>query len=297
MLLILCIGSIYASDPVDNQDNDDFSSDWKIEDLDDYYDQFGKWHDHSWDDFDWGDNDLDEDSDDSDLDDDSDWGDDDLDDSDLDDGDDFDDWDDSEFDDGDDFDDYLCILRDQSIFAVYFGTFGCSDDPCYNSSGIGCNVYQNYSFDTLKSDILITLERFGNSSDANWTESDEFNRIYQSYLKDNASYGLDESNENYDTYLKIYNAFVSALEHYNLTDNETAYLKCLIMYYLNNYGNCTNSTWYEYISFCKSFLATCCMDMLGQFSASASAPGIGEDGSDRDYGNDAVKYMNLNLND
>ena len=408
MILVLCMGSLYAADSVDNQkDVDEFSSDWHIDDLDDYYGHFVSPHDHKWgvddngrihlieddggldddsysdddlddDDSDWEDDDdwdddLDDDSDweddddwDDDLDDDdSDWEDDDDWDDDLDDDDsdweDDDDWDDdlddddSDWDDDDDWDDDLddddsdwdddddwdydddfdwdddddwdydddfdWEDDDDWLYNDDFdwGEDGLDDDcgnlsiykikPIYGgliSPAISiCPYpykYMAYSsvkhFESFKVDILTYLDRFGNSSDANWTESDEFNEIYQLYLKDNSSYCINQSNENYDTYMKIYDSIVSTFGYGNLTDNETEYLKVLIMYYLNNYGNCINDTWNETSGyghwFAKSlYLGAVYFDLATDCAPDAMADHV--PGSD--HGSAANQYMNFNLND
>lgn len=133
-----------------------------------------------------------------------------------------------------------------------------NEDVDENESDVtNCN-----DFNHLNLRILIYLEKFGNCSDENWTQSEDFISKYQAYLVDNTSYELDKNNENYETYLKIYNSIVSTFDG-NLTDNETAYLKFLIMYYFNNYGNCSNYTWNEsdeFSQFYPSYLVTALFD-------------------------------------
>ena len=93
-----------------------------------------------------------------------------------------------------------------------------------------------FNYDFLKYKIISYLEYNGNSSDVNWTESEDFYAQYQIYLDNPENYTLNQSSENYEIALKIYNSITSSFEHFNLTDNETEYLKFLIIYYLNNYG-------------------------------------------------------------
>lgn len=101
-------------------------------------------------------------------------------------------------------------------------------------------------FEFLEFRIMAYLEKYGNCTDENWTESADFLNEYQIYLSNPSSYTLNESAEGYETYLKIYNSTVSTFGDYNLTENETAYLKFLIIYYLNHYGNVSaNYTWNE----------------------------------------------------
>ena len=186
------------------------------------------------DDFDL-DEDLDEDSDDDDLDDDSD---DNLDDDD----DDLDDDSDDDLDD-DDLDDDL------------------DDDDNFTD------------YDYLEMKILLYLDKYGNCSDENWTESENFLSEYQIYLADPSSYSLNESAEGYETYVKIYDSITSTFKDYNLTENETAYLKFLIIYYLNNYGNVSaNYTWNESDDFSRFYPDIMCL--YGAFYGCASAPDI-----------------------
>ena len=101
-------------------------------------------------------------------------------------------------------------------------------------------------YDYLEFKILIYLERYGNCTDENWTSSEKFLDDYRIYLENPSNYTLNESAEGYQTYMKIYDSITSTFKDYNLTENETAYLKFLIIYYLNNYGNVSaNYTWNE----------------------------------------------------
>ena len=201
--------------------------------------------------------DLDEDSDlnedlgddsDEDLDDDSDddWDDEDDSDEDLDDDSD-DDWDDD-----DDSDD--------------------DGDDDFNESDF------NYTdYDYLEFKILVYLEKYGNLTDENWTESENFLNEYQIYLKDPSNYTLNESLEGYETYVKIYESITSTFDDYNLTENETAYLKFLIIYYLNNYGNVSaNYTWNESDDFSNFDIKWMFKTETFYGSASAGAMGISD---------------------
>ncbi|MDO5860890.1 hypothetical protein, partial [Methanobrevibacter sp.] len=119
----------------------------------------------------------------------------------------------------------------------------------------------NYSndFGYLEFKVTAYLDRYGDCFDENWTECEDFHNNYQAYLANPDNYSLNESNENYETYLKIYESIVSTFDDYNLTDNETQYLKFVIMYYLNNYGNCSNFTENEsdgFSRYCPAYLLT-----------------------------------------
>lgn len=109
----------------------------------------------------------------------------------------------------------------------------------------------NYSdFDYLKFKITYYLDSYGNCSSHNWTESEEFLNEYQTYLINPSNYTLNESSEGYQTYLKIFDSITSTFKDYNLTENETGYLKFMVIFYLNNYGNVSaNYTWNESESF------------------------------------------------
>ncbi|MBQ2665822.1 hypothetical protein [Methanobrevibacter sp.] len=165
---------------------------------------------------------LDEDLDDFEDDDDEFEDDDDFEDDDFED-------DDDEFEDDDDFEDDDEYDEDEDF-----------EDDDWDDD------YDYTDFDYLEYKILSYLDQYGNCTDENWTESEEFLSEYQIYLSDPSNYTLNESAEGYKTYLKIYDSITSTFEDYNLTENETAYLKFLIMYYLNNYGNVSaNYTWNE----------------------------------------------------
>ena len=153
------------------------------------------------------------------------------------------------------------------------------------------------SFDYLEFKIISYLNKFGNS-DENWTESDEFLAEYKLYLDNSSNYALNESNECYELYLKIYDSIVSTFGEYNLTQNETDYLSFLIIFYLNHYGNCSDIAWNESCKF-----STCCPPYYLTMShpivlASGSAPddhvdGYGGSGpyNPGSYGN--VVYSNI----
>ena len=68
---------------------------------------------------------------------------------------------------------------------------------------------------------------------------------FKSFDSNNLTEYLNQSDENYEIYSKIYNSITSTFEKYNLTDNETDYLKFYILYYLNHFGNCTDYEWNE----------------------------------------------------
>lgn len=211
LLLVVCVGSIYAAD--DSQSDvgeslidDDFDLD---EDLDDE-DLEDDWEDDEWD----GDDDEDLNGDD-------------------------DDWDDEDLDDDDDWDDYNESEDDFS------------------------------DFDYLKFKITYYLDRYGNCSYHNWTESDEFLGEYQIYLANSSDYKLNESAEGYETYLKIFDSITSTFGDFNLTENETDYLKFMVIFYLNHYGNVSaNYTWNESESFANY---TPPFYILGHYATSASA--------------------------
>ncbi len=132
----------------------------------------------------------------------------------------------------------------------------------------------------MKYGIISYLEYNGNSSDVDWAESDDFYAQYQIYLANPENYTLNQSSENYEIALKIYNSITSSFEHFNLTDNETAYLKFLIIYYLNNYGG--NLSEYDNYSFEFSHI----MLMAGCFNYNESA--------DEFVGNNFSKFNDLN---
>ena len=135
------------------------------------------------------------------------------------------------------------------------------------------NDSEVYGFDFLEYKILVYLEQYGNCADENWTESEDFLNEYQIYLSDPSNYTLNESAEGYNTYLKIYNSIVSTFGDYNLTENETAYLKFLIIYYLNHYGNVSaNYTWNESDEFENFVLPKYLLGAYYFGCASAGAP-------------------------
>ena len=110
--------------------------------------------------------------------------------------------------------------------------------------------YNYTDYDYLEYKILCYLDRYGNCTDENWTESQDFLNEYQIYLSNPSNYTLNESAEGYQTYLKIFDSITSTFDDYNLTENETAYLKFMVIYYLNHYGNVSaNYTWNESESF------------------------------------------------
>ena len=116
------------------------------------------------------------------------------------------------------------------------------DDDDFNDS------YSDY--DLLEMKILLYLEKYRNVTDENWTESQDFLDEYQVYLNDPSKYTLNETLEGYQTYVKIFDSITSTFGDYNITENETAYLKFLIIYYLNHFGNVSaNYTWNESESF------------------------------------------------
>ena len=116
------------------------------------------------------------------------------------------------------------------------------EDDDFNDS------YSDYDFLEMK--ILLYLEKYGNVTDENWTESQDFLDEYQVYLNDPSKYTLNETLEGYQTYVKIFDSITSTFGDYNITENETEYLKFLIIYYLNHFGNVSaNYTWNESESF------------------------------------------------
>ena len=156
------------------------------------------------------------------------------------------------------------------------------DDDDWDEDSDDSNL-TDYEF--LEYKILSYLDQYGNCTDENWTESEDFINEYQSYLSDPSSYALNESAEGYQTYLKIYDSITSTFDDYNLTENETAYLKFLIIYYLNHYGNVSaNYTWNESESF-ENFtpsvylLAAKCSGMQSSFFESS----VGDFGSNYSF--------------
>lgn len=104
-------------------------------------------------------------------------------------------------------------------------------------------------FQILSIDIPYYLENYGNNT-SNWTNTQEFQTQYQTYLKNPENYTLNPNLEGYETYQKIYDSITSTFAKYNLTQNQTEYFSFMIIYYLNNYGNVSaNYTWNESESF------------------------------------------------
>ncbi|MBQ8017709.1 MAG: hypothetical protein IJ258_06340 [Methanobrevibacter sp.] len=212
--MIVCLGSIYASDNSQTDLNDVSDDDFDLVEVDD----------------DFEDEELNADSqDDSDDDSDEDWDDD---------------------------------LDDEAI----------TDDVEDNESD-----YTYSDFDHLKVKITYYLDRYGNCSEHNWTESEEFLNEYQIYLINPSNYTLNESSEGYQTYLKIYDSITSTFGDYNLTQNETAYLKFMVIFYLNHYGNVSaNYTWNESESFANYTLPSYLLGAIFK-------PIAGGNASDIDY--------------
>jgi hypothetical protein len=123
------------------------------------------------------------------------------------------------------------------------------DDEDEDDDG-GESYYGLSDFEFLKLKITYYLDRYGNYSSHNWTESAEFKAEYNIYLSNPSNYTLNESMEGHNTYLKIYDSITSTFKYYNLTENETSYLKFMVIFYLNHYGNVSaNYTWNESESF------------------------------------------------
>ena len=223
MLLIVTVGSIYAADTTDSA-VDSYQDDDDIE-LDDDFDDVGDSDD---DESDYGDDDEFDEEDEESDDDESDYEDDDEFDDDEEDDEEDDDWEDDESDDDED-------------------DFWDDDDwEDYDWDDEDLEDFDWSDYDYLEYKILAYLDRYGNCTEENWTESEEFLTEYQMYLSDPSLYTLNESAEGYQTYLKIYDSITSTFDDYNLTENETAYLKFLVMYYLNHFGNVSaNYTWNE----------------------------------------------------
>lgn len=192
-------------------------------------------------------------------------------DDDLDDGDGSDEGSDDELDDelDDDLDDDLDDEEDGSDD----GSDDDPDDDLYDDGDYNESDYTDFEF--LESKIIFYLEKYGNCTDENWTESESFLNEYQIYLADPSNYTLNESSEGYKTYLKIFDSITSTFEDYNLSDNETAYLKFLIIYYLNHYGNVSaNYTWDENESF-SNFEPLYLFKALSFYAKGSAASGIG----------------------
>ena len=135
--------------------------------------------------------------------------------------------------------------------------YDCDDDDCddnlddYDFDDIedDNDTSDNYNFtefDYLRLKINYYLYKYGNCSYFNWTDSEEFLNEYSLYLIDSSNYTLNNCTEGYETYLKIFDSIISTFPEYNLTENETDYLKFMVIFYLNHYGNVSaNYTWNE----------------------------------------------------
>ncbi len=154
-----------------------------------------------------------------------------------------------------------------------------SDDDLYNESDDDWDDDLddgNYTdFDYLDFKIKSYLIQYGNYSYFNWTESEHFMSEYQVFLLNQSNYTLNSSAEGYETYLKIFDSIISTFGDYNLTENETEYLKFMIIYYLNNFGNVSaNFTWDENQSFANFTpdwaVLACCLEGCG-FSGNATS--------------------------
>ena len=117
-------------------------------------------------------------------------------------------------------------------------------------------------FELLTHSITLYLDRYGNATE-NWTSSQEFNDEYQIYLSKPSNYVLNNESAGYETYLKIYDSITSMFDVYNLTENETEYLKFMIIFYLNSYGNVSeNYTWNESDEFFNFYPNIACVSFL-----------------------------------
>ena len=144
------------------------------------------------------------------------------------------------------------------------------EDDDFNDSDSDYSYY-----DYLEMKILLYLEKYGNVTDENWTESQDFLDEYQVYLNDPSKYTLNETLEGYQTYVKIFDSITSTFGDYNITENETAYLKFMIIYYLNHFGNVSaNYTWNESESFEKFIpeIYYCTAFAMGSASADVFSP-------------------------
>lgn len=143
-------------------------------------------------------------------------------------------------------------------------------DDCLDDDFDYVDNYTDYDY--LKLKIKAYLHQYGNYTDFNWTESNHFLNEYQIYLSNSSNYTLNQDAEGYETYLKIFDSITSTFGEYNLTENQTAYLKFMIFYYLNYYGNVSaNYTWDENQSFANfTFYG---MDILGCVFPGASFSG------------------------
>ena len=172
--------------------------------------------------------------------------------------------------------------------------FGDEDDDLDDDEDYNESDYTDFEF--LECEIILYLEKYGNCTDENWTESESFLNEYQIYLADPSNYTLNESAEGYETYLKIFDSITSTFGDYNLSDNETAYLKFLIIYYLNNYGNVSaNYTWNESESFSNfTIMPKCLVSAFSYFAKGSATQGFGFDRYSNLYGQ---FYVPLNNSD
>ena len=142
--------------------------------------------------------------------------------------------------------------------------------------------YEFDDYEFLECKIISYLSKFGNCTDENWTQSDDFLNEYQVFLLNSSNYTLNESLKGYQTYLKIFDSITSTFDEYNLTENQTAYLKFMIIYYLNHYGNVSeNYTWNESDEFSQFFPFLASGFYFG-FATSSETPQV------------VHKYSNLN---
>lgn len=159
---------------------------------------------------------------------------------------------------------------------------GLDDEEDEDLDDINESDFTYTDFDYLKLKITYYLDKYGNCSSHNWTEGEEFLSEYQIYLADPSNYTLNESSEGYETYLKIFDSITSTFNDYNLTENETAYLKFMVIFYLNHYGNVSaNYTWNESESFSNFTLP---FDILASVKGLATAP--------MPAGHDYNRYLN-----
>lgn len=149
-----------------------------------------------------------------------------------------------------------------------------SDDDLDDEDDVDVNEsdYQFDEYEYLKNKITVYLTKYGNASDENWTDSEQFIEEYNIYLSNPSNYTLNKSSQGYETYLKIFDSITSTFNNYNLTQNQTDFLKFMIIYYLNHYGNVSaNYTWNESDDFSK-FELPLMYALSSIYSGSASAP-------------------------
>ncbi|MBR3139802.1 MAG: hypothetical protein IKF11_02910 [Methanobrevibacter sp.] len=150
------------------------------------------------------------------------------------------------------------------------------------------NRFDEFNYVLTEFDYLILkmqyyFMKYGNNSDLKWIETDDFYNEYQIYLDNPSNYTFNESAEGYETYLKIFDSITSTFCDYNLTENQTDYLKFMIIYYLNHFGNVSaNYTWNESDDFrnfthfgavtgkCTDILASAAMPDIDEFFATSS---------------------------